>query len=121
HRRHREFYGYDMRSQPVEVVNLRLMVAVERRTPAAEKRGFVRGTNRDALVESRKVWFPETGFIPTPVYLRDRLPADFRITGPAIIEQMDATTVVPPRAKLRNDRLGYLHIEVEPPRGKGKA
>ena len=27
---------------------------------------------------------------------------------------METTTVVPPRAKLRNDKLGYLHIEVEP-------
>ncbi len=39
--------------------------------------------------------------------------------GPAIVEQMDTTTVVPPRAKVRNDKLGYLHIEVEPLHVKG--
>ena len=49
----------------------------------------------------------------TPVYDRDRLPADGRITGPAIIEQMDTTTVVPPKARLRQDRQGYLHMELE--------
>ena len=30
-----------------------------------------------------------------------------------------ALTVVPPRAKMRNDKLGYLHIEVEPLHIKG--
>ena len=49
----------------------------------------------------------------TAVYAREQLPADCRITGPAIIEQMDTTTVVPPKARLRQDRYGYLHIELE--------
>jgi len=121
HVRHHEYYGYDMRSQPIEVVNLRLVVTVERRAPTHEKRKFPRGTVRDALLEKRKVWFPETGFVAAPVYDRDLLPANCRLVGPAIIEQMDTTTVVPPRAKLRNDKLGYLHIEVEPLRIAGGA
>ncbi len=58
--------------------------------------------------------FRRRGFVATPVYDRDRLPANCRLTGPAIIEQMDTTTVVPPRARLRNDRFGYLHMAVEP-------
>ena len=73
---------------------------------------------RSAIVEKRDVWFPETGFVQTPVYDRDLLPRDCRITGPAIVEQMDTTTVVTPSAKLHNDRLGYLHIAVEPLRIK---
>ena len=119
HARHRESYGYDMPGQPVETVSLRLVVAVERPAPTHEKHHPVHGTMKDAVIERRKVWFPETGFVTTPVYDRDRLPADCRITGPAIVEQMDTTTVVPPRAKLRGDRLGYLHLEVEPLRVKG--
>ena len=118
HRRHQVTYGYDLRGHPVEVVNLRLVVTVERAAPPHEKHHAVRGTVKDAVLGRRKVWFPETGFVATPVYDRERLPAGCRITGPAIIEQMDTTTVVPPRAKLRNDRLGYLHIEVEPLRVK---
>jgi N-methylhydantoinase A len=121
HKRHHEFYGYDMRGQPVEVVNLRLVVTVERRAPTHEKHNPVRGTVKDAVSGKRKVWFPETGFVTTPVYDRERLPADCRITGPAIVEQMDTTTVVPPRAKLTSDKLGYLHLELEPLRMKGGA
>jgi N-methylhydantoinase A len=114
HKRHHEYYGYDMRGQPVEVVNLRLAVTVERRAPTHEKHNPVRGTVKDAVSGKRKVWFPETGFVTTPVYDRERLPARCRITGPAIVEQMDTTTVVPPRAKLASDKLGYLHLEIEP-------
>jgi N-methylhydantoinase A len=49
-----------------------------------------------ALIERRPVWLPETGaFTPCPVYDRDRLEAGDHFAGPAIVEQMDATTFVP--------------------------
>jgi N-methylhydantoinase A len=112
HRRHKAFYGYDMRAQPVEIVNLRLVVTAKRRTPPRERARLKRGDKKQVLLEKRKVWFPETGFVATPVYDRDQLPADCRIAGPAIIEQMDTTIVVPPRARVRNDMLGYLHMEL---------
>ena len=112
HRRHKDYYGYDMRGQPVEIVNLRLVVTGARRTIAPERAKLPRGTLKDALLEKRKVWFAGSGFVATPVYDRDRLPADARLTGPAIIEQMDTTTVLPPKAKLKLDLHGYLHMEL---------
>jgi N-methylhydantoinase A len=102
-----------MRSQPVEIVNVRLVVTGKRRAIAAERAQLARGTLKDALTEKRKVWFAGAGYATTPVYARERLPAACRITGPAIIEQMDTTTVVPPQAKVKLDRFGYLHIELE--------
>jgi len=114
HHRHRDSYGYDMRGQPVEIVNLRLVVTAKRRAPPHERIRMTRGDPRRGLVERRRVWFPETGFVAAPVYDRDRLPAGCRITGPAVIEQMDTTTVVPPTARLTCGRLGYLHLEFEP-------
>lgn len=112
HRRHKDQYGYDMRGQPVEVVNLRLAVIGERRAIAPERVKLTRGALREALLEKRRVWFPDTGFVTTPVYERDRLPAAARIVGPAIVEQMDTTTVVPPRAIVTQDARGYLHMEL---------
>jgi N-methylhydantoinase A len=114
HHRHQDSYGYDMRGQPVEIVNLRLVVTAKRRTPPHESIRMKRGDPRQALLERRRVWFPETGFVAAPVYDRDRLPANCLITGPAVIEQMDTTTVVPPKARLKSGRLGYLHLELEP-------
>ncbi len=114
HRHHKDHYGYDMRKQPVEIVNLRLVVTAKRRALPHERSKLRRGDLRQALIAKRRVWFQEAGFVATPVYERDRLPADCRITGPVIIEQMDATTAVPPKARIRNDRRGYLHMELEP-------
>jgi len=119
HKRHQAIYGYDMRAQAIEVVNLRGVVTVERPSPTHEKYRAARLTLKDAVIEKRKVLFPETGFVTTPVYDRDKMPANARIAGPAIVEQMDTTTVVPPRAKLRSDKLGYLHMAVEPLHLKG--
>lgn len=121
HRRHKDYYGYDMREQPVEIVNVRLVVTGKRRVLPPERAKLARGALKQALVEKRKVWFAESGFVLTPVYDRARLPADCRITGPAIIEQMDTTTVVPPRAKLKQDRCGYLHMELEAMESKRSA
>jgi N-methylhydantoinase A len=114
HQRHKAHYGYLMRDQPIEIVNLRLMVAVARRAPPHEKRAAAHGRASAAVAGKRNVWFPETGCVATPVYNRDRLPLGCRVQGPAVVEQMDTTTVVPPGAVLRNDRLGYLRMAVEP-------
>ena len=115
HTRHKAFYGYDMREhsrrdrQPAPGGHGRAA-----RT-AAEKREFARGTcKRCGARETRKSGFRRRGFVATPVYDRDRLPVELDSPGPAIVEQMDTTTVVPPRAKLRNDKFGYLHMAVEP-------
>jgi N-methylhydantoinase A len=112
HRRHKVHYGYDMPAQPVEIVNLRLTVTAKKRTPPPERAGGARGALRAALLERRKTWFPGRGYLATPVYDRDRLPANAALSGPAIIEQMDTTTVVPPGARVKCDRLGYLHMEL---------
>jgi N-methylhydantoinase A len=55
----------------------------------------------------RKVWF-EGHALDTPVYQRDHLPCGFSFQGPAIVEQVDATTVVQPGASAEVDR--YLNI-----------
>jgi N-methylhydantoinase A len=111
HTRHREFYGYEMPEQPVEIVNLRLVVTASRAVPPAERPLGGADVLR-ALVETRSAWFPETGFTNTPVYKRELLPAGTQFDGPLIVEQMDATTVVPPRAKFRLDQHGSIHLEL---------
>ena len=57
------------------------------------------------------MWF-EGGWRKTPVYARDRLPLDKEIAGPAIIEQLDCTTVLEPGCRARLDRHGNLLIEI---------
>jgi N-methylhydantoinase A len=113
HGRHREFYGYDMPEQGVEIVNLRLVVTAARDVPPPEPppRG---GNLVQALAETRSVWFPETGFTSTPVYKRELMPVGTGFDGPLIVEQMDTTTVVPPRSRFEIDPTGTLRLELEP-------
>ena len=64
-----------------------------------------------ALVEVKPVRFRGL-WHDTPVYRREKLPLDARIEGPAIIEQMDATTVVDLGDRVEGDPRGNLIIHV---------
>ena len=59
----------------------------------------------------RQVWL-DGGFRATPVYQREKLPADARFDGPAIIELLVCTTVIEPGNKVRVDALGNLLVEI---------
>jgi N-methylhydantoinase A len=65
----------------------------------------------DARSDERPVWF-EGGRIPTPVYWRDWLPAGAVIEGPAIVEQMDTTTVISPGDLAEDDADGNLLLRI---------
>ena len=65
-----------------------------------------------ALIGRRDVWLPERGgFVATSVYDRDRLAPGNRIVGPAIVEQMDTTTVVLPGQAAAVDPYSNLILE----------
>ena len=65
-----------------------------------------------AIAGERSLWLPETGGTATvPVYDRERLLPGNRLTGPAIVEQMDSTTVVLPGMTARVDAYDNLILE----------
>jgi N-methylhydantoinase A len=64
-----------------------------------------------ALTGYRQVWF-ESGWSETPIYRRERLPLDFTLAGPAILEQLDATTVLEPGNIARGDMSGNVIIQI---------
>ena len=68
-------------------------------------------TLKAAQAGERRVWFSD-GWHETPVYAREKLPLDAVFKGPAILEQLDCTTVVEPGDKVRQDKLGNLLITV---------
>ncbi len=103
HKRHREAYGYSADGEPVELVNLRLRAIGNIPKPelgATKQRGEPRSQ------ESRKVYFEGKGWLDTPVYQRENWASGF--TGPAIVEQYDATTVIYPGWAVETDGVGDL-------------
>lgn len=83
-------------------IDLTRLIAREARVPLLDS----------ARVEVRSVWF-DGAWIETPIYWRDFLPIDAAFKGPAIIEQMDTTTVVEPHQQVTSDVDGNLIITVE--------
>jgi N-methylhydantoinase A len=60
----------------------------------------------------RQVWFGDD-FYPTAVYERERVSVDGMIVGPAVVDQADSTTVIPPRWSGVTDSDGNLHLRRE--------
>ena len=46
--------------------------------------------------ERRPVWYGTQAAVDTPIYQRTELGCGMRISGPAVIEQLDSTIVIPP-------------------------
>ena len=106
HAKHEQTYGHANRAEPVQLVNLRL-------TALGRLPGLTLTQRSDAALErqhSREVWFAETGFITTPVHWRDGLVPGTHIAGPAIIEAVDSTTVVPPDWSAKVGDRGYMRL-----------
>ncbi|MCG6951698.1 MAG: hydantoinase/oxoprolinase family protein [Betaproteobacteria bacterium] len=78
---------------------------------AALGRGALARDSAGARLGERTVWF-DGGWRETPVYARDELPLDKELAGPAIVEQLDCTTVLEPGCRARLDRHGNLLVEV---------
>ncbi|CAH2603621.1 putative D-/L-hydantoinase subunit A [Rhodovastum atsumiense] len=111
---HRQRYGFVAEGEPVQLVTLRLEATGL--VPKAELHAYPdAGPDASgAITGKRQVWFPEAGnFVATPIYSRDDLRPGNRFAGPAIVEQMDTTTVVPPGMTARVD--AYLNLILEVP------
>ena len=111
HALHERRYGYAMSNQPIELVSLRGTVVLTRDKGESEVVPLT-GSSEQAIMGYRDVWFQNTGVVKTPVYKRGSLPGGSTFSGPAIVEQMDTTTVVPPRALVDVDQYGNLYIDL---------
>src|SRR5213079_491042 len=104
-------YGYANPREPVEVVTWKLSaVGGSPRIALAKAQTEDRGR---AVKGSRRAYFPEArGYVDTPVYDRYALAAGARLTGPAIVEERESTTVLPPGATASVDEYANLIVEV---------
>jgi N-methylhydantoinase A len=112
HELHEREYNYRRDDAPVDIYRLNLKATGA--VPKAEL--AVRKPTSSSLpepVEYRSVWFDGTQPTKTPVYHRPDISAGSTFAGPAIIDQVDSTTVVPPGFKVEVDsRLNILmHLE----------
>ena len=108
---HEQAHGHKAESEPVELVSLRLvstgLVPEAKLSPAKAAGGKVEA----ARTGERKIFFgKEQGLLTCQIYRRDLLEPGHKIAGPAVIEQLDTTTVIHPEQMATVD--GYKNLIV---------
>lgn len=102
---HEQAHGHRAESEPVELVSLRL-VSIGR-VPQARLSPFEPRGRRieEARSGERKIFLgKEFGWVDCPIYSRDLLEPGHRIIGPAVVEQMDTTTLIHPEQEATVDK-----------------
>ena len=105
-RAHEKEYGYQLADE-VEVESLRVIARAPRDAPQVSPapESGPRGVPR-----SRNVYFgPTFGWLDTPTIQRAQSPTSWE-SGPAVVEDYDATTLVPPTWSYLRDEYANLHL-----------
>ena len=111
HADHDREYAFRRDDTPVEL--FRLNLAAIGTVPKAELMRHAANGAKAVAQESRMVDFDEVeGAVETPIYSHEGLPAGVTIEGPAIIEQLDSTTVIPPGVRAEVDEWLNIRIHV---------
>ncbi|RXK49329.1 hydantoinase/oxoprolinase family protein [Halorientalis pallida] len=112
HDHHEQVYAYSDPDQQVEIYGLRVTgrgIVDKPSFPELDAGGAT-----DAHVGTRDAYFDDAGeYVETDVYDRSKLGAGASFEGPAIVEQMDSTVVVPPGTDAEVERTGNLIITVK--------
>ena len=102
----------ELREMRAQVVSLRTAV-IGRRRPVSLQGLIELQPAAGAVTPAarRRAWF-DGQWHDTPVYRREQLGVGAQLVGPAIVEQLDSTTVIEPGDRVRVDALGNLEITV---------
>jgi len=108
--RHAQIHGHAAKERPLEVVSyrLRVRVAVPKYEPREEAAPL--SPRNAAAVKGKRTISLNGAAIEATLYERDRLDIGATVAGPAIVEQFDATTLIPPSWSGRVDGYGNLVV-----------
>ena len=119
HDAYRQRYGYADAGVPVHGVTWRVIANGPAPGVNLQKFQGQAASAASALKETRRAYWPESkDYVESPVYDRYRLTAGAEIAGPAIVEERESTTVVPPRCRATVDEWLSLAVTLHTD-GKG--
>ena len=107
---HERFYGYSIPGEELELLTFNLAAVGARHS--VEFPRLEPGPAPDPIDRRPVVFRADEGPLETAIHRRESFPAGVTIEGPAIVGQVDATTLVPPGATARVDEYGNLLIAV---------
>jgi N-methylhydantoinase A len=109
HAAHDQAYGFASPGEPAQFVTFRLEASSAVPKASLTELPAATGAVDEARIATRRVFLPEAGgWTACPVYNRARLGRGQRFDGPAVVEQMDSTTLVLPSQTVEVDRFGNL-------------
>ena len=117
HEEHEKHYAFRQDETPVEIYQLHLKALGKTPKPSF-KPSPVSTDDPGEPIEIRDVHFDGT-WHRTPVYQRENLPSGAAFIGPAILNQIDSTTVIPPEASAVIDE--WFNIRISLPTATGGA
>jgi N-methylhydantoinase A len=107
-------YGYSDTDAPIEALTWKVTVRGVTPSPSVPDETAADGDAADARKGTREAYFEQTnGFTPAAVYERTELEPGASFSGPAIVEEVNSTTVVPPGDEATVDGYGNLTIDVD--------
>jgi N-methylhydantoinase A len=105
-REHERAYGFALPGEPVEVIELRVTAWADEVPPDLAPPG-----SGDRRERRRRVWFDD-GRADALILDRAGLAPGDELAGPAVVEEADSTTLLPPGAHAHVLAHGVLHIDV---------
>lgn len=111
HQEHNRSYGYCNEDMRIQMVNYRVSAVGSIIKPDLKQRPVDPEAVPPAPIEIRQVLFEgEQDYMDTAVYQRSDLVPGCTIQGPAILEQMDSTSIIPPRWEATTDGFGNIKV-----------
>ncbi|WP_368296939.1 hydantoinase/oxoprolinase family protein [Cytobacillus firmus] len=108
---HEQHYTFKLEGTPTEIVNLHLTAFGKVLKPELKRLTSTSSDAQEAYKETRPVYFEDSGWVETKVYYRSLFGQGMKISGPAIVEEPSASTVIYPDQFLTVDEYGNLIIE----------
>ena len=109
HRQHNYLYGYSLEEEntAVELINLRLMCIGKTRKPTFQQEEYAGADPSTAFKNRRSIFLPlQKKIEKVDVFDGLRLKFGNKISGPAMVEQVNTTALVTPEYNLMVDKFG---------------
>ena len=102
-------YNYSLRGEECEILNLNISASLHSANFILPK---IKTGNNAKPIGYADVYLDENETTEVPLYNRNDLGAGTKISGPAIIGQLDTTTLLPEDTNATVDEYGNLEIKI---------
>ena len=110
HQAHEDYYGHRRSKASINIIRIGLKVVGEL---SSKKEKAIANINKNLTSQRKRMVGFHTGeWYLSKIYNFDELNSGFKISGPAVIESIDSTIMIPPRTNATYNKFGTIVIDV---------